>query len=159
MGEAVSEARNRWRTIVEAHGAITEEIPDGLLAHVGYPIARERDAERAIRAALAVVAHDPDCAIGVATGSVLATPRRGGTTFTGDVATNAMTLAFTAPSGAVATGETTRQLTSDHIRFDGRDGLALAAGIEVAPASGSVPDLVGREEEMALARPEHRRSA
>ena len=151
VGRAIREARRRWQAIVEAHGATIEEIPDGLLAHVGYPVTRERDAERAIRAALGVVAHDPDSAVGVDSGPVLATPTEDGINFAGDVATNAMRLAFSAPGGSVVAGDTTRQLASDHIRFEVRQGLTTAVGIEIASAPASAHDLVGREEELALA--------
>jgi DNA-binding SARP family transcriptional activator/tetratricopeptide (TPR) repeat protein len=152
VGEVVADARRRWETIVEAHGATAEEIPDGLLAHVGYPTARERDVERAVRAALAVVAHDTDCVAGVATGPVLVAPGREGVTFTGDTSAIAMRLAFTGPTGSVVVAERTRELADRHIRFEVVDGLTTAAGIEIASADTPVPDLVGREEELALAR-------
>ena len=68
-------------TIVRFDGFVASYMGDGVLIYFGYPQAHEDDAERAVRAGLAVIeAIEPaagaepvcGCGIGIATG-----PRRG----------------------------------------------------------------------------------
>ena len=73
---------NAWRTPCgEFQGYVAQYLGDGALIYFGYPHATENDAERAIRAALAVIAavaelrpHGQTLAVrvGIASGSVVA---------------------------------------------------------------------------------------
>jgi class 3 adenylate cyclase/predicted ATPase len=70
--------RRHCATSVARHeGFVAEYVGDGVLAFFGYPDAHEDDAERAIRAALDIVARDAhmspqvDVRIGIATGPVV----------------------------------------------------------------------------------------
>ena len=77
LAEVIQGYRQRVGEIVETHGGmVARHVGDGVLAYFGYPRAHENDAERAIRAALAVTrtewpgagAHDLRVHVGVATG-------------------------------------------------------------------------------------------
>ena len=80
LTEVVQAYRQRSTTIIEAHGGtVAQYAGDAVLAYFGYPRAHENDAERAVRAALAIIAppgSSPDSAgssvhIGIATGIVV----------------------------------------------------------------------------------------
>ncbi len=80
LTEVVGAYRQRCGTIIEAHGGtVGQYVGDAVMAYFGYPRAHEDDAERAIRAALAIVsarrstpaAATPDVHIGIATGEVV----------------------------------------------------------------------------------------
>jgi class 3 adenylate cyclase len=67
-------------TVGRFHGHVAQYLGDGALAYFGYPVASENDAERAIRAALAVIAAVAELKprtqrlsvrVGIVTGSVL----------------------------------------------------------------------------------------
>lgn len=77
LAEVVQAYRQRCGSLVVRHGGIVAQyVGDGLLAYFGYPRAHEDDAERAIRAALALAASEPagpgsQVHIGIATGVVV----------------------------------------------------------------------------------------
>lgn len=129
---------------IEHHGGeIDKVLGDAIVALFGAPIAHEDDADRAVRAALAMQTtlrdfreEHPDDAvrirIGVNTGEVLV-GTVAGTDYTamGDVVNTAARLQQLAPPGAVLVGDATKQLcspalrfrTHDHIQLRGREGL------------------------------------
>jgi class 3 adenylate cyclase len=115
------------RDRIEAHGGIVEKfVGDAVMAVFGAPAAHEDDAERAVRAGLAILnslvelnAADPALAlevrIGVNTGEVLvsldAHPERGEAIVTGDVVNTAARIQTAAPVDGVAVGEETYRAT------------------------------------------------
>jgi class 3 adenylate cyclase/tetratricopeptide (TPR) repeat protein len=115
---------------VEAHGGVVDKVlGDAIVALFGAPIAHEDDADRAVRAALAMQAtlrdfrdeHPADelrMRIGVNTGEVLV-GTVAGTDYTamGDVVNTAARLQQVASPGAVLVGDATRALCSPNIRF------------------------------------------
>ncbi|MET1084993.1 MAG: AAA family ATPase [Burkholderiales bacterium] len=80
LAELVQAYRQRCTSIISSHGgAVAQYVGDAVLAYFGYPRAHEDDAERAMRAALAIAEaarSSPDGAdanvhIGIATGMVV----------------------------------------------------------------------------------------
>ena len=80
LADVIQAYRRRCADVVMAHGGIVaRQIGDAVLAYFGYPRAHENDAERAIRAALAIAdtqwqaigAADLRVHIGIATGLVV----------------------------------------------------------------------------------------
>jgi class 3 adenylate cyclase/tetratricopeptide (TPR) repeat protein len=80
LTEVVRAYRQRCGTIIDAHGGtVAQYVGDAVMAYFGYPRAHENDAERAIRAALAIVsargsargAAESEVHIGIATGEVV----------------------------------------------------------------------------------------
>ena len=123
---------------VEAHGGIVDKVlGDAIIALFGAPIAHEDDADRAVRAALAMQAtlrdfrdEHPDDAlrirVGVNTGEVLV-GTLAGTDYTamGDVVNTASRLQSLAPPGAVLVGDATKALCSATLRFRAYDEVQL----------------------------------
>jgi class 3 adenylate cyclase/tetratricopeptide (TPR) repeat protein len=116
--------------VVEAHGGVVDKVlGDAIVALFGAPVAHEDDADRAVRAGLAMQAvlagvraeHPADAVdmrIGINTGEVLV-GTLAGTDYTamGDVVNTASRLQDLAPTGSVLVGDETRQLCSSVIRF------------------------------------------
>jgi class 3 adenylate cyclase len=80
LAELVQAYRQRCTSIITSHGgAVAQYVGDAALAYFGYPRAHEDDAERAMRAALAIVeaarsapdGADSSVHIGIATGMVV----------------------------------------------------------------------------------------
>lgn len=164
---------------VEAHGgAVDKVLGDALVALFGAPVAHEDDAERAVRAGLAMQAtlrefrnqHPADALemrVGVNTGEVLV-GTVAGTDYTamGDVVNTAARLQQLAVAGAVYVGDPTKQLCSAGVRFRSLDDVRLrgrsqdtlvweALGLESAPIArrwASDVEFVGRSAEMAMLR-------
>jgi class 3 adenylate cyclase/tetratricopeptide (TPR) repeat protein len=123
---------------VEAHGGIVDKVlGDAIVALFGAPIAHEDDADRAVRAALAMQStlrdfrdeHPADelrIRIGVNTGEVLV-GTLAGTEYTamGDVVNTASRLQSLAPPGAVLVGDATRTMCSPTLRFRAYDEVQL----------------------------------
>jgi class 3 adenylate cyclase/tetratricopeptide (TPR) repeat protein len=123
---------------VEAHGGVVDKVlGDAIIALFGAPIAHEDDADRAVRAALAMQAtmrdfrdeHPRDnlrIRIGVNTGEVLV-GTLAGTEYTamGDVVNTASRLQSLAPPGAVLVGDATKALCSATLRFRAYDEVQL----------------------------------
>ena len=115
----------RVRTEIERFGGTVEKfIGDAVMAVFGAPVAHEDDAERAVRAALAIrdaLATAFDLRIAVHSGEALVTldaePRAGEGIVTGDVVNTASRLQALAPSGGILVGEATYRVTRDAIEY------------------------------------------
>ncbi|MEU4196274.1 adenylate/guanylate cyclase domain-containing protein [Kribbella sp. NPDC026611] len=128
------------RTTVERYGGTVEKFAgDAILAVFGAPRTREDDAERAVRAGLAVldaVAALPDgpleVRIGIDTGEALvsldARPELGEPFVTGMVVNRAARLQTTAPVGAVVVGPGTHAATNLVFGYEALEPVA-AKGI------------------------------
>jgi class 3 adenylate cyclase/tetratricopeptide (TPR) repeat protein len=166
-------------TDVESHGGVVDKmLGDAIVALFGAPVAHEDDAERAVRAGLAMqatmqgfsAAHPSDAIemrVGVNTGEVLVgTVARTDYTAMGDVVNTAARLQQLAAAGTVYVGDPTRQLCSSAVQFRSLDDVRLrgrtqdtlvweALGIESAPVArrwASDVEFVGRTVEMAMLR-------
>jgi class 3 adenylate cyclase/tetratricopeptide (TPR) repeat protein len=117
----------RLRTELERFGGTVEKfIGDAVMAIFGAPVAREDDAERAVRAALAIrdwVRADEELQVrvGVNTGEALvalsARPEAGEGMALGDVVNTAQRLESMAPTNSVLVGERTFRATSNAIEY------------------------------------------
>jgi class 3 adenylate cyclase/tetratricopeptide (TPR) repeat protein len=168
---------------VERYGGVTEKfVGDAILAVFGIPLAHEDDAERAVRAALAIrerfggfagrvrAEHGVEVSIriGVNTGEVIAgreAAARGELMVSGDAVNVAARLQQLAEPGEVLVGERTRQTSQRAISYRDR-GLLDAKGksapvrawsaLDAVGPLGTVRDanapFVGRKDETALLR-------
>jgi predicted ATPase/class 3 adenylate cyclase len=114
-------------TVTLYDGYVAKLLGDGVLVYFGYPRAHEDDAERAVRAALGLVAAVPAlqplgdmaiaCRIGVATGLVVVGAASAGgiaeQAVTGDTPNLAARLQDIAPVNGVAIAASTRHLLGD----------------------------------------------
>ena len=118
----------RLRDELERFGGTVEKfIGDAVMAVFGAPVAHEDDAERAVRAALAIrdwiVAEQVELQlrIGVNTGQALvslgARPEEGEGMVAGDVVNTAARLQSNAPVNSILVGETTWRATRDAIDY------------------------------------------
>ncbi len=127
------------REVVEGHGGVVEKfIGDAVMAVWGAPVAREDDAERAVRGALelvdAVRTLGPDilARAGVLTGEAAVTLRAVGQGMVaGDLVNTASRVQSVAPPGTVLVGESTRQAAERSVVFEAA-GEPLLKG-KVAP--------------------------
>ena len=115
---------------VEAHGGVVDKLlGDGIVALFGAPVAHEDDADRAVRAGIAMQetlgkfrdehpADDLRIRVGINTGEVLMGTLVG-TDYTamGDVVNTAARLQSVAPADGVFVGGATRVLCDPNIRF------------------------------------------
>jgi class 3 adenylate cyclase/tetratricopeptide (TPR) repeat protein len=120
----------RARTIVERYGGTLEKfIGDAVMAVWGAPVAKEDDAERAVRAALeivdavAVLGHEPGAEglrarAGVVTGQAAAIENPGEGIVVGDRVNTAARVQSVAEPGSVFVDGTTHQITSGAVLFD-----------------------------------------
>ena len=118
------------RTIIERHGGVVEKfIGDAVMAVWGLTVAREDDAERAVRAALAVVeavavfgervdAVGLAARAGVVTGQAAALDNPGEGLVVGDRVNTASRVQAVAAAGTVLVDETTTHLTGAAIAFE-----------------------------------------
>jgi class 3 adenylate cyclase len=118
------------RTIIERHGGVVEKfIGDAVMAVWGAPVAREDDAERAVRTALEVVdavsafgeevgAPDLRARAGVVTGQVAALESPGEGLVVGDRVNTASRVQSAAAPGTVFVDEVTRQASAAAIAFE-----------------------------------------
>jgi class 3 adenylate cyclase/tetratricopeptide (TPR) repeat protein len=167
----------RLRSELERHGGTVEKfIGDAVMAVFGAPVVHEDDAERAVRAALAIrdwarEEGDVEVRIAVNTGEALvmvdADPDSGQGMVAGDVVNTAARLQATAPVNGILVGEATRRSTERAIEY------AAAAAVEAKGKPEPVPvweavaararlgvdlgetarrPLVGREREVDLLR-------
>ena len=114
------------REIIERYGGTVEKfIGDAVMAVWGAPIARENDAERAVRAALDLIAtipsigHGLQARAGVLTGEAAVT--LGATNqgmVAGDLVNTASRLQSIAPPGTVLVGESTERSANSAIVFE-----------------------------------------
>jgi class 3 adenylate cyclase/tetratricopeptide (TPR) repeat protein len=167
----------RVRDELERHGGTVEKfIGDAVMAVFGAPTTHEDDAERAVRAALAVrqwATGDGgiDVRIGVNTGEALvrvgARAEYGESTAVGDVVNTAARLQTAAPTNGVIVGEVTRRATRKVIDYELADAVHAKGKVDpvrawvVADARARVGDEVivttrtpflGREHELQLLR-------
>ncbi len=145
------------RLVVESHGGTVPQVMgDGFMAVFGVPTAHEDDAERAVRAGLALVreAADldrrqagirfPGLHVGVNSGEVIVVGSREASGFAvvGDPVNVTARLADLASTGEVLVGGATRELTVKAIRFARRRLLAakgVTRPIAAYPALGVRP--------------------
>jgi class 3 adenylate cyclase/tetratricopeptide (TPR) repeat protein len=157
-------------------GRVDKIVGDALVALFGAPVAHEDDAERAVRAGLAMQRSLADQAtllgvpiemrVGINTGEVLVGALRAGGDYTamGDVVNTASRLQTMARPGQVVVGPETHAATVDVFRYEplgllrarGReDPVEAWAAVEAVTAPGRRPrragvPLVGREPETGL---------
>ena len=173
----LSTYHERVRAELERFGGTVEKfIGDAVMALFGAPLAHEDDAERAVRAALAIRDWATDeqtleVRIGITTGEALvsldAAPSRGEAMASGDVVNTAARIQTSAPANGVLVDRTTYRATRDVIRFEERDAIeakgkadavqvweAVEArsrlGVDVVRTAGT--ELVGRTRELDILR-------
>jgi class 3 adenylate cyclase/tetratricopeptide (TPR) repeat protein len=154
-------------------GALDKFIGDAAMGVFGAPVAHEDDAERAIRAALAIQARTSEMEIpvraAVNTGEAVVTFATGpqvGENVAGDVVNTASRLQSVAPHGGVAVGESTYRATRGAVDFRELDPVTvkgksdpLRIWVVVAMrehdpgrADEEATPFVGRERERSLLR-------
>lgn len=140
-------------------GTVPQVMGDGFMAVFGVPVVHENDAERAVRAALAVRDHVrsrnadrrglqfPEVHAGVNSGEVMVAPsdEASGFAVIGDAVNTASRLADLAPGDVVLVDQETRRLTAGSIRYGvrrirhakGKPGLVTyeALGAHAGPGS------------------------
>jgi class 3 adenylate cyclase/predicted ATPase len=165
------------RAAIERHGGVVEKfIGDAVMAVWGAPVAFEDDAERAVRAALELVAavpslgdeaHHVQARAGVLTGDAAVTI--GATNqgmVAGDLVNTASRLQSAAAPGTVLVGEATYHAASNSIAFEPAGEQSLKGKASPVPAWKAVtvvarrggsgrsellePPFVGRDEELRL---------
>jgi class 3 adenylate cyclase len=159
---------NAVREELESFGGVVEKfIGDAVMAVFGAPTAFGDDAERAVRAALAVRDRVDGVRIAVNTGEALVTlgarPSHGEAMVAGDVVNTASRLQQAAPVNGVLVGEITYRATRGAVEYtvaDAVDARGKAEPVEAWIAqrayAGDGRDhssaFVGRERELALLR-------
>jgi class 3 adenylate cyclase/predicted ATPase len=165
------------RGVIERHGGTVEKfIGDAVMAVWGAPTAHEDDAERAVRAALELVAavpslgddaHPLQARAGVLTGEAAVTI--GATNqgmVAGDMVNTASRLQSAAAPGTVLVGEATVHAASNAISFEPAGEQALKGKVAPVPAWRAItvvarrggsgraatlePPFVGRDDELRL---------
>ncbi len=124
--ELLSRFNDTARRLIETYGGTVEKfIGDAVMAVWGTPVAREDDAERAVRAALellpAVAALEPtlQARAGILTGETAVNIGAiGEGMVVGDVVNTAARLQSAAPPGGVLVGEATMHAASSAIAFE-----------------------------------------
>lgn len=174
--ELLSGYHERLRVELERHsGTVEKFIGDAVMAVFGAPVAHDDDAERAVRAALAIrdwsrEQADVQVRIAVNTGEALvrvgARPAEGEAMVAGDVVNTAARIQAAAPVDGVLVGETTYRATRDAISYrehtsveaKGKtepvlvwEAVDAVARVGVDLASVKTP-LVGRGRELELLR-------
>ena len=165
------------RSVLEHHGGTVEKfIGDAVMALFGAPTTHEDDAERAVRAALAIrdwaLEHEEvQVRLGVTTGEAVirldVRPEAGEGMASGDVVNTAARLQAAAPVNAVLVDETTYRATRHVIEHDEADPVEAKGKAEPIPvwqprqartrfgvdvAHQARTELVGRDRELALLR-------
>src|SRR3989454_5979925 len=179
--ELLSSYFDTCRRLIELYGGTVEKfIGDAVMAVWGTPVAKEDDAERAVRAALdlveAVAALGSEVGVphlraraGVLTGEAavnLAADREG--MVAGDLVNTASRIQSIAGSGAVLVGETTKRVTEAAIAYEEAGIHALKGKAEpvelwralrvIGPRGGTArssalePGFVGRNRELRLVK-------
>ena len=158
-------------------GTVDKYIGDNVMALFGAPVAHEDDAERAVRAALAMQEAMDEIngwsplevpfalRVGINTGEVLAGAVGGDYTVTGDTVNTASRLQSAGRAGAVTVGERTMRATQQAIRYEELEPLTLKGKSEPVPAWEAVgpvaaqptrreaaaeSPLIGRDDELGV---------
>ena len=140
------------RLIVEEHGGTVPQVMgDGFMAVFGAPVAHEDDAERAVRAGLALVRHGhrlrieddpafPGLHVGINTGEVIVGGSRESSGFVvvGDVVNISARLADMAAAGHVLVGAATRDFARGGIRYGRRQVRVVKGKAEPVPVYEAV---------------------
>jgi class 3 adenylate cyclase/tetratricopeptide (TPR) repeat protein len=148
---------------IERHGGTVEKFAgDAVMAAFGVPQAHEDDAERAVKAALAILdAVDLPARIGVESGEVV-TESTDSTFATGDAVNLAARLQQTAEPGQVVIGPGTHRLTLGRVETEDLGPVEIRGRAEpvwawvamsangAAPARVVVTPLIGRDQELEL---------
>ena len=134
----------RLRHELEHKGGTVEKfIGDAVMAVFGAPVAHEDDAERAVRAGLAIrdwVREEEDMQVRIAinTGEALvllgARPAEGEGMVAGDVVNTAARLQTAAPVNGILVGETTYRATRDAIEYSDHDPITAKGKSEPVAA-------------------------
>src|SRR5262249_26364945 len=176
--EEVSELLSSYfelaRTLIARYGGTVEKfIGDAVMAVWGTPTATEDDAERAVRAALDLVASVPDldpelnARGGVLTGEAAVTiGAEGEGMVAGDLVNTASRIQSSAEAGTVLVGESTRRASGQAIAYDDAglhelkgksEPVALWRALRVVSGRGGTlksagleAPFVGRERELKL---------
>ncbi len=143
----VDRALMRLGQEVTRHGGTVDKyIGDNVMAIFGAPVAHEDDAERAVRAGLAMQAAMSeintglppdvlfDLRVGVNTGEVLAGDVGEAYTVVGDTVNVAARLQSAARPGSVTVGERTMRATSGAVRYEQLAAFELKGKAEPVPA-------------------------
>jgi class 3 adenylate cyclase len=174
----------RLRDELERFGGTVEKfIGDAVVALFGAPVAHEDDAERAVRAALAIrdwVAEESELhvRIGVNTGEALvalgARPAEGEGMASGDVVNTAARLQSAAPVDGILVGEQTYRGTERAIEYREHEPVEAKGKAEpvrvweavqararfgVDVTSASAAPMIGRDQELELLEAAFRRAA
>jgi class 3 adenylate cyclase/tetratricopeptide (TPR) repeat protein len=127
-------------------GTVDKYIGDNVMAIFGAPVAHEDDAERAVRAGLGMQdamsevneslppGEHLDLRVGINTGEVLAGAIGQAYTVVGDTVNVAARLQSAARPGSVTVGERTMRATSEAVRYEALEPLALKGKAEPVPA-------------------------
>jgi class 3 adenylate cyclase/tetratricopeptide (TPR) repeat protein len=183
--EEVRELLSRYfdscKRLISLYGGTVEKfIGDAVMAVWGTPTAQEDDAERAVRAALDLVAAvsalgdelgapDLNARAGVLTGEAAVTlGAEGQGMVAGDLVNTASRIQSTAEPGTVLVGEATKRATEAAIAYEEAGSRQLKGKAEPAPlwralrvtaarggafkAQGLEPPFVGRERELRLVK-------
>src|SRR5712692_4909543 len=164
------------RTVIERYGGTVEKfIGDAVMAVWGTPVAQEDDAERAVRAALDLVAAVPEldsslgARAGVLTGEAAVTLGvEGEGMVAGDLVNTAARIQSVAEPGTVVVGEATKRATEAAIAYEDAGGHELKGKTEPVPlyralrvtagragalkSVGLEPPFVGRERDLRLVK-------
>jgi len=174
---ALSRYHSDVRTELERFGGTVEKfIGDAVMAIFGAPVAHEDDAERAVRAALAVrdwatSGSGLEVRIGVNTGETLvrlgASAESGEGLAVGDVVNTTARLQTAAPTNGVIVGEATYRATRSVIDYEPTEPITAKGKAEPVPAwialdarsrfgvdldEAPQTKFVGRENELGLLR-------
>jgi class 3 adenylate cyclase/tetratricopeptide (TPR) repeat protein len=156
------------RTIVERYGGVVEKfIGDAVMAVWGVPVAREDDAERAVRAALeivdAVTVFGEELQVpglraraGITTGQVAALENPGEGLVVGDRVNTASRVQSSADPGTVLVDEVTRHVTSAAIAYEDAGEHSVkgkAEPLRLWHAVRVIAGVGGREREQAFEAP------
>ena len=164
------------RTTIQRYGGIVEKfIGDAVMAHWGAPVAQEDDAERAVRAALELIAAVPaldgslKARAGVLSGEAAVTlGAQGQGMVAGDLVNTASRIQSSAEPGTVLVGEATKRASEAAVAYDDAGEHVLKGKTEpvqlwralrvVAGARGSLRSagleapFVGRDRELRLVK-------
>jgi class 3 adenylate cyclase/tetratricopeptide (TPR) repeat protein len=167
---------DRCKRLIERYGGTVEKfIGDAVMAVWGTPVAMEDDAERAVRAALELVATVPDidpqlrARAGVLTGEAAVTlGAEGQGMVAGDLVNTASRVQSEAEAGTVLVGEATKRATEAAIAYDDAGTRELKGKVEpmqlyralrvIAGRAGALrsaslePPFVGRDRELRLVK-------